>query len=101
MVAVGDLKKALIEYVSKKQVAFQYCDELIDFTNDGKDEQAKKLLQEIESSSVCLIKDRGDNPGFEDIIDWAIPSDILFKLDSGIVICIPGRDNKMLNINDL
>ena len=75
----------LITYIKANQIAYQYCNELVGFTNEH------QIVNDIDGRHCCIFDAniREEREGYEELCAWSIPSDILIKVDSGLLICIP------------
>ena len=82
----------LISYIKDNQIAYQYCNELVGFTKEKDSEvQPQQIVNDI-IGRHCYIIDSNiceEREGYEDLCTWSIPSDVLIKVDSGLLICIP------------
>ena len=88
----GISKNNLITYIREDQIAYQFCNGIVDF---AKEEKGKVQPQQIVNDIIrrhCYILDasiRDEREGYEDLCTWSLPLDTLIKVDSGVVICIP------------
>ena len=84
----------LISYIKENQIAYQYCDGLVGFTKEKDSEvQPQQIVNDIIGRHCCILDadTREEREGYEDLCTWSIPSDILIKVDSGLLICIPHK----------
>lgn len=97
-------RKSLLKYLEKEQVAFQFVDGLIKFTqldSDGYDDledekdvtEIKQVIEHCTSLNVVDSNEmRNMDLGFDDIVDWARPQDLLLLVDNTLILCLPNKD---------
>ena len=85
----------LISYILENQIAYQYCDEPIGFTFvKDSDVTPMQIVNEIKGRH-CFIFDvetSEEMQGYYDLCAWSKSSDLLIKVDSGLLMCIPYSD---------
>lgn len=89
----------LLDYVKQEEVVWQEFGSLMEVSyahdseraEDSKDEY---LYATLSSASECTIFDAEseEGEGFEDLIGWSHPSDLLVKVDDDILLCISSKE---------
>lgn len=100
--------QALLAYIEKEQIAFQFVDGLIKFTqpetgvyDDEHDEaEVNDMKQTIENSqSMKVVKPndvidyREAYIGFNGFAKWSQPKDLLVLVDDCLLLCLPNYEN--------
>lgn len=97
-------RDALLEYIESEQVAFQFGDGLMTFTQTSDDVESEDLktfvsasfeIKEVSVSDI-IIKDEGN--GFNELTKWSQDSDILILVDKTLMLCIPKKDACRINL---
>ena len=85
----------LITYIKNNQIAYQYCDSLPGFTMErDSDLTPLQIINDIEGQNVYVLNNEKEreSEGYEDLCQWSMSTDVLFKVDCGLVICIPHKE---------
>lgn len=101
-------KKALLNYIEKEQIAFQFSDGLLTFTKPGKEydesDSVLGITNEIEGMKSCIqganclrtmSKEEfyDDDLGFAEFANWSVKRDLLILVDDSLLLCLPNYDN--------
>ena len=100
-------RQALLAYIEKKQIAFQFSDGLMVFTQPDTNEydeydkkEVAEMKQWIEQSQNLKVVKPGDvigyesnDIGFNDFAKWSQPKDLLILVDDSLLLCLPNYEN--------
>lgn len=101
-------RQKLLAYIEKEQIAFQFWDGLITFTqsetdmyDDARDKaEVKDMKYAIEQSHSLktvkpedVIDNRGPYIGFNEFAKWSQPKDLLVLVDDCLLLCLPNYGN--------
>lgn len=108
-------REVLLNTIDKEQVAFKFGDGLITFTNvDGAPydtdleinqdivtEIAEMKAQVKAAKSLKVVQPQtmidDENPlGFNELVEWSHPEDILVEVDSNLLLCLPSCTAKII-----
>ncbi|MCQ2218751.1 MAG: hypothetical protein MJZ33_09795 [Paludibacteraceae bacterium] len=95
--------KALMYYIEREEIAFQFPDELIVFTHpkniseiDVLDKasisEMKKCVLESNSIKIASVSDiisNRDDKGFNQLAQWSTHDDLLILVDDSLLLCLP------------
>lgn len=86
----------LRRYIEQNEVVYQFCDELMELSNDTEKASKKTLLQYFHRANCVKVYTKYDSwakDGWPELADWSTDDDILFLLDGvGVMICIPKKE---------
>lgn len=104
-------RKKLFEYIDNEQVAFQYCDELMDFTHISAEESdAEHEREQVEQLKSTILKDAllplnmGISSsellgsGFDELKKWAQEDDQLILVGDVLLLCLPAQSRAILKL---
>lgn len=101
-------KKALLNYIEKEQIAFQFSDGLLTFTKPGKEydesdfvlgiadeiNEMKSVIKNSVSLKTVSKEDfYDDDLGFAEFANWSVKRDLLILVDDSLLLCLPNYDN--------
>lgn len=100
--------KALLKYLEKEQIAFQFVDGLMVFAQPEtgvyedkyQAEEVKYMNDAInEAQSLKIVKpdevidNCASHIGFNDFARWSQPKDLLILVDDSLLLCLPNYEN--------
>lgn len=103
MNSIDDIKQVLISHIAKEQVAFQFGDGLISFTNSngsydsseiemGLPDQVKQMCSYLSDANSIRVVNRlsllDDELGFAELAQWSTDEDTLYLIDDGLLLCL-------------
>lgn len=101
-------RQALLAYIEKEQIAFQFWDGLITFTqpetgvyDDAHDEaevnDMNNAIEQSYSLKVVTPEDvidySGQYIGFNEFARWSQLKDLLILVDDSLLLCLPNYEN--------
>lgn len=98
-------RQNLLKYIENEQIAFQFADELMSFTQldvSGDENQKKEIeklrnvIKHAHSIEIVNPKDvidyRASDIGFNVFVKWSQPQDLLILVDGALLLCLSNRD---------
>lgn len=101
-------KKALLNYIDKEQIAFQFSDGLLTFTKPGKkfdesdfylgiadeiNEMKSVIKNSVSLKTVSKEDFYDDNLGFAEFAKWSVNQDLLILVNENLLLCLPNNEN--------
>lgn len=87
---------ALRTYIETNEVVYQFCDALMEVSNDTEKENKETLLGYFRRANRVEVYSKHDSwakDGWPELADWSTDDDVLFLLDGvGVMICIPKKE---------
>lgn len=92
-------RNALLEYIECEQIAFQFGDGLMSFTQTCDDEEMEELrtfisssseIKNVSSSDIITVDDKY---GFNEFAKWSQSGDLLLLIDESLLLCLPSSIN--------
>ena len=104
-------KQKLLDYIEHEEIAFQFCDGLLNIVhpngNYGEEdlkqntlcefEEVKRSITECNSIKVVGKEDiisETDELGLNEFAEWAIETDLLILVDDYLLLCLPDPDTR-------
>lgn len=90
---------ALLKYIKCEQIAFQFGDGLMSFTQTCDTDEMEELTTFISNSSKiknvssCDIITDDDKYGFNEFARWSQNNDLLLLIDESLLLCLPASVN--------
>ena len=90
-------KKNILEIAKSQQIAFQFADGLITFTqSDGNNYEFEPERESINEMKRCILKCKSlkvvapeeCDETFNELVSWSTPDDTLCLIDENLLLCI-------------
>ena len=103
MNSIDDIKHVLLDHIAQEQVAFQFGDGLISFTNPngsydssdiemGLPDHVKQMCSYLSDANSIRVVNRlsllDDELGFAELAQWSTDEDTLYLIDDGLLLCL-------------
>lgn len=92
-------RNALLQYIEHEQVAFQFGDGLMTFTNTCDNDEKEEMLSFVSEASMVKaiyasdIITIDDKYGFNEFAKWSQSNDTLLLIDNSLLLCLPSSIN--------
>ncbi len=96
----GFSRATLLDLIDHEEIAFQFGDGLLTFTNQSFDEvleeiaEMKKFISNSKSAKIVRpsdLIDDNDSLGFNDFAKWSTDEDMLLLVDECLLLCLPNK----------
>src|SRR5574344_2624836 len=108
MIVSKNIILGLTDYIKNNEVVYQFCDELIELSNNENPDNRQTILDSLVNTSSVEVYEKGSfliHESFEELDNWSMDNDCLFLLvPVELLICIPkisaiSADRKSTRLN--
>jgi hypothetical protein len=93
MIVSKNIILGLTDYIKNNEVVYQFCDELIELSNNENPDNRQTILDSLVNTSSVEVYEKGSfliHESFEELDNWSMDNDCLFLLvPVELLICIP------------
>lgn len=99
------LREDLLAYIEKEQIAYQFVDELINFTHLSSDHDEAEQIIEAVSKGTLQLHEADDSwtkdsvEGFGELKSWAQDGDLLVLVNDDLLLCLPKQSRIQLKLS--